>query len=50
MVFVGINHADITKACKTPKMRLLFQLLVSLQPQWAPFLENMQSTKQKVKK
>ena len=44
VVFVKINHADISKARKTPKMRLLSKLLVSLQPHWAPFLENMQST------
>ena len=50
MVFLRINHADINKAPKAPKMPLLSKLLVALQPQWAPFVENMQSTKQKVEK
>ena len=50
MVFFRINDVDIRKACKSPKMRLLSKLLVTLQPQWAPFVENMQSTQLKVKK
>ena len=50
MVFFTINDVDIRKACKSPKMRLLSKLLVTLQPQWAPFVENMQSTQLKVKK
>ena len=50
MVFFRINDVDIRKACKSPKMRLLSKLLVALQPQWAPFVENMQSTQLKVKK
>ena len=50
MVFFRINNVDIRKASKSPKMRLLSKLLVTLQPQWAPFVENMQSTQLKVKK
>ena len=50
MVFFTINDVDIRKACKSPKMRLLSKLFVTLQPQWAPFVENMQSTQLKVKK
>ena len=50
MVFFRINDVDIMKTCKSPKMRLLSKLLVTLQPQWAPFVENMQSTQLKVKK
>ena len=50
MVFFRINDVDIRKACKSPKMRLLSRLLVTLQPQWASFVENMQSTQLKVKK
>ena len=50
MVFLRINHADISKASKASKMQLLSKLLVALHPQLAPFVENMQSTKQKVKK
>ena len=50
MVFFNINDADIRKACKSPKMRLFSKLLVTLQPQWALFVENMQSTQLKVKK
>ena len=49
-MFFRINDVDIRKACKSPKMRLLSKLLVTLQPQWAPFVENMQSTQLKVKK
>ena len=49
-MFFGINDVDIRKACMSPKMRLLSKLLVTLQPQWAPFVENMQSTQLKVKK
>ena len=49
MVFFRINDVDIRKACKSPKMRLLSKLLVTLQPQWALFVENMQSTQLKVK-
>ena len=47
-MFFRINDVDIRKACKSPKMRLLSKLLVTLQPQWAPFVENMQSTQLKV--
>ena len=50
MVFFRINDVDIRKACKSPKMRLFSKLLVTLQPQWAPLVENMQSTQLKVKK
>ena len=50
MVFFRINDVDIMKTCKSPKMRLFSKLLVTLQPQWAPFVENMQSTQLKVKK
>ena len=50
MVFFKINDVDIRKACKSPKMRLLSNLLVTLQPDWAPFVEKMQSTQLKVKK
>ena len=50
MVFFRINHVDITEAYMTPKMRSFSKLLVTLQPQWAPLVENMQSTKLKVKK
>ena len=50
MVFLKINHADISKASKAPRMQLLSKLLVALLPQWAPFVENMQSTEPKVKK
>ena len=50
VVFFRINDVDIRKACKSPKMRLLSKLLVTLQPQWAPLVENMQSTRLKVKK
>ena len=48
-MFFRINDVDIRKACKSPKMRLLSKLLVALQPQWASFVENMQSTQLKVK-
>ena len=48
MVFFRINDVDISKACKSPKMRLLSKLLVTLQPQWALFVENMQRTQLKV--
>ena len=48
-MFVRISHASISKARKTPQMRLLSRLLVSLQPQWAFLLVNMQCTKQQVK-
>ena len=50
MVFFRINDVGIRKECKSPKMRLLSKLLVTLQPQLAPFVENMQSTQLKVKK
>ena len=50
MVFFRINDVDIRKVSKSPKMRLLCKLLVTLQPQWALFVENMQSTQLKVKK
>ena len=50
MVFVRINDANISKACKSQKMQLLSKLLVSLQAKMAPFLENVHSAKQKVKK
>ena len=50
MVFFRINDVDIRKACKSPKMRLLSKLFVTLQPQWAPLVENMQITQLKVNK
>ena len=49
-MYFRINDVDIRKACNNPKMRLLSKLLVTLQPQWALFVENMQSTQLKVKK
>ena len=49
-MFLRINDVDIGKACKSPKMQLLSKLLVTLQPQWALFVENMQSTQLKVEK
>ena len=36
MAFLKINHADIGKASKAPKMQFLSKLLVVLLPQWAP--------------
>ena len=50
MLLFRINDVDIGKAWKSPKKRLLSKLLVTLQPQWALFVENMQSTQLKVKK
>ena len=50
MVFFRINDVDFRKACKRLKLRLFSKLLVALQPQWALFVENMQSTQLKVKK
>ena len=39
-----------SKAFKAQKMQLSSKLLVVLHPQWAPFAENSQNSKQKVKK
>ena len=50
VVCFRINDVDIRKACKSPKMPFLSKLFLTLQPQWAPFVENMQSTQLKVKK
>ena len=47
-MFPRINHVDISKASKAQKKQLSSKLLVILHPQWAPFVENMQSSKQKV--
>ena len=47
-MFPKINHANISKASKAQKVQLSSKLLVVLHPQWALFVENMQSSKQKV--
>ena len=47
-MFLKMNHADISKDGNTPKMGRSSKLSVSLQPQWAPLLENMQSNEPKV--
>ena len=49
-MFPKINHSHSSEASKAPKMEILSKLLVTLHPHRAPFVDNMQRSKQKVKK